>query len=97
MLKLPEACTEKHVAKLLQRIHKESLLQMYIPYGDLVNPDALKIVKELSGILVPKLKWLRAYTKDIPSRYAVAEKPFGMTTIGVRYIEFFVYVVHHIL
>ena len=58
----------------------QGIIAVDVPYGDLVNPDALKMVKELSGIPVPKMKGLRAYTKGIPSNMPL-QKLFGITTL----------------
>ena len=58
----------------------QGLIAVDVPYGNLVNPDALKMVKELSGIPVPKMKGVRAYTKGIPSNMPL-QKLFGITTL----------------
>ena len=51
-----------------------------VPYGDIVNPEALQIVKELSG--TPSFKCVRLYTKGIPSGIPL-KKIFGLTTIEI--------------
>ena len=58
----------------------QGIIAVDVPYGDLVNPDALKMVKELSGIPVPKVKGVRVYTKGIPSNMPL-QKLFGITTL----------------
>ena len=58
----------------------QGIIAVDVPYGDLVNPDALKIVKELSGIPVPKMKYERGCLKGIPSNMPL-QKHFGVTTI----------------
>jgi hypothetical protein len=54
------------------------IIAVDVPYGDLINPDALKIAKELSG--VPTIKCVRMYKKDIPSSMPL-QKLFGITTL----------------
>ena len=50
-----------------------------VPYGDHVNPDALKMVNELSGSPQP-LKCVRVYSKGIPSGMPL-QKLFGITSL----------------
>ena len=70
VLKLSEVYIKKHVTKLLQKIYKDSL----VPYGDLVNPDVLKIVKELSGIATcTKIQVYTCVYKEHTIKYAIAE------------------------
>ena len=56
------------------------IIAVDVPYGNLINPDALKIAKELSG--VPTIKCVRMYKKDIPSSMPL-QKLFGMTALGL--------------
>ena len=58
----------------------QGIIAIDVPYGDLVNPDALQIVKELSGTPVPKLMLMRGYTKGIPSNMPL-QKLFGITAL----------------
>ena len=58
----------------------QGIIAVDVPYGDLVNPEALKMVKKLSGIPVPKTKCVRMYTKGIPSNMPL-QKLFGITTL----------------
>ena len=65
-----------------------------IPYGDLVNPDALNIVKELSVILTFKCVWL--YMKDIPSNMPL-QKLFAITSLSIArsYLNHFIgFIIH---
>ena len=56
------------------------IIAVDVPYGDRINPDALKIVKELSEI--PTIKCVRMYKKDIPSSMPL-HKLFGITALGI--------------
>jgi hypothetical protein len=58
----------------------QGIIAVDVPYGDLINPDALKIVKELSGI--PTFKCARIYTKGIPASMPL-QKLFGITAIEI--------------
>ena len=58
----------------------QGIIAVDVPYGDLINPDALKIVKELSAVRAPKSSCLRGYSKDMSSNMP-SQKLFGMTTL----------------
>ena len=60
----------------------QGIIAVDVPYGDLINPEALTIVKELSGIPVPNFKCVRVYTKGIPSSMPL-QKLFGITTLDL--------------
>ena len=58
----------------------QGIIAVDVPYGDLINPDALRIVKELSGIPALAPKCVRGYTKGMPSNMPL-RKLFGITTL----------------
>ena len=49
-----------------------------VPHGDIVNPEALQIVQELSG--TPSVKYVRIYSKGVPSGMPL-KKIFGITSV----------------
>ena len=49
-----------------------------VPYGDMVNPEAFQIVKDISG--TPSVKYVRMYSKGVPSGMPL-KKIFGITSI----------------
>ena len=61
----------------------QGLITADIPYGDLVNPDALNIVKEMSAILT--FKCARYYMKGIPSSMPL-QKLFAITSLSIGHI-----------
>ena len=52
-----------------------------VPFGDLVNPDALQIAKELSDT-TPEFLYVRMYTKGVPSGMSL-KKIYGLTSLGL--------------
>ena len=70
----------REVCSKIAAENPEDIIAVDVPYGDLVNPDALKIVKELSGI--PTFKCVRLYTKGIPSSMPL-KKLFGITSLEI--------------
>ena len=61
----------------------QGIITADVPYGDLVNPDALKLVKEMSAKLT--FKCVRLYTKDIPSHMPL-QKLFAITSLSIGQI-----------
>ena len=51
-----------------------------VPFGDLVNPDALQIANELSGT-TPGLICVRMYTKGVPSGMPLKKILYGLTSL----------------
>ena len=58
----------------------QGLITADVPYGDLINPDALKVVKEMSATLT--FKCVRVYTKGIPLGMPL-QKLFAITSLSI--------------
>ena len=61
----------------------QGLITADIPYGDLLNPDTLNIVKEMSAILTFKCE--RYYMKGIPSSMPL-QRLFAITSLSIGHI-----------
>ena len=61
----------------------QGLITADIPYGDLLNPDTLNIVKEMSAMLTFKCE--RVYTKGIPSSTPL-HKLFAITSLSIGHV-----------
>ena len=57
-----------------------AVIAVDVPYGNLTNPDTLKLVNELSG--KPSFKCMRMYRKGVPSGMPV-QNIFGITAIEI--------------
>ena len=57
-----------------------AIIAVDVPYGNLTNPDTLRLVNELLG--KPSFKCMRMYRKGVPSGMPV-QKIFGITAIAI--------------
>ena len=73
---MPGTSIELSLTKLLQ--DPSGIVAVDVPYGDIVNSEALQIVKELSG--TPSFKCVRLYAKGVPSGIPL-KKIFGLTSL----------------
>ena len=61
----------------------QGIITADVPYGDLINPDTLKVVKEMSAILT--FKCVRHYGKGIPLSMPL-QKLFAITSLSIGHV-----------